>query len=169
MANFDDSQRIFQYDKKELNKIALVIRRMGEEAKDQAREVTGELVDFAVGQIKEAARAYPRPKQSTRIADGIKISKSSVIGEFGLGFASQKFSGGATTQLREGRTPTNGILAGIEFGSDKIKHFLNRTPMFGGGPGSTGYFIWPTMRKIQPDIVKKWEEGFSKVAAEWDK
>lgn len=165
--SIDNSQRVFQYDKGELRKIASVIRKMGDEAKEQARSVTGTLVDFVVGEIKTAAKSYPRPKQASRIAEGIKISKSSVIGEFGIGFASQRFSGGATTQLREGRPATNAILAGVEFGSDKIKHFLPRTPKF-GAKGNEGYFIWPTMRKVQPDIIKKWESGFNEVVSKWD-
>jgi len=168
MANLDSSQRVFQYDKGELRKIAAVIRKMGDEAKDQAREVTGSLTDYAVKEIQSAARSYPRPKQAMRIADGIRISKSSVVGEFGLGFASQRFSGGATTQLREGNVATNAILAGVEFGSRKSKHFLPRTPKF-GLRGNSGYFIWPTLRKIQPEIIKKWEEAFSLIAKEWDK
>lgn len=167
MATFDDSQRVFQYDKGELRKIASVIRKMGDEAKEQARSVTGGLVDFVVGEIRSAARSYPRPRQATRIADGIKISKSSVVGEFGIGFASQKFSGGATTQLREGRPATNAILAGVEFGSNNLKQFLARTPKF-GSKGSEGYFIWPTMRRVQPDIIKKWESAFSEVIEKWD-
>ena len=165
--SIDNSQRVFQYDKGELRKIASVIRKMGDEAKEQARSVTGTLVDFVVGEIKSAAKSHPRPRQASRIADGIKISKSSVIGEFGIGFASQKFSGGATTQLREGRPATNAILAGVEFGSDRIKHFLPRTPKF-GAKGNEGYFIWPTMRKVQPDIIKKWESGFNEVVSKWD-
>lgn len=162
-----DDQRIFQYDKGELRKIAAVIRKMGDEAKDQARSVTGDLVDFVVGEIKQSAQQHPRPRQASKIANGIKISKSSVVGEFGIGFASQRFSGGATTQLREGRIPTNAILAGVEFGSDKLKHFLARTPRF-GLRGNTGTFIWPTMRKVQPQIIKKWEESFSTIIEKWD-
>jgi hypothetical protein len=165
--SFDNTQRVFQYDKGELRKIASVIRKMGDEAKEQARSVTGTLVDFVVGEIKNAARAHPRPKQASRIADGIKISKSSVVGEFGIGFAGQRFSGGATTQLRQGRPATNAILAGVEFGSDNIKHFLPRTPKF-GDKGNEGYFIWPTMRRVQPDIIKRWEEAFNDVVKEWD-
>ncbi len=167
MAGFDASQRVIQYDTKELRRIGSVIRKMGDEAKDQAREVTGALTEYAVKEIQSAARGYPRPKQATRIADGIRISKSSTVGEFGIGFASIRFSGGATSQLREGMTPTNGILAGVEFGARKVKHFLPRTSRF-GLRGNTGYFIWPTLRKIQPEIIAKWEAAFSKVVKEWE-
>ena len=164
-----DDQRVIQYDAKEIRKIAGVIRKMGDEAIAQAREVTGELVEYATNEIKSAARQTARPKQASRIADGVKISKTSTVGEFSFGFAGQKFSGGATTQLREGNTPTKGILAGVEFGAKYIRHFLPRTPKFAGTRGSTGYFIWPTLRDIQPTIIRKWEEAFSQVAKEWDK
>lgn len=164
-----DPERIFQYDKGELKRIAAVIRKMGDEGKDQARAVSSSLVDFAVDEIKGAASGAPTPKQARRIAEGVRISKSSVIGEFGLGFASQKFSGGATTQLNEDTGSGKGILAGVEFGAKFLKNFPPRTPRFGLTRGSRGYFIWPTLRRIQPDIIRRWEEAFSKVVSEWDK
>ncbi len=142
---------------------------MGDEGKEQARKASNNLVDFAVAEIKSAASSHPRPKQAKRIADGVRISKSSVVGEFGLGFAGQRFSGGATTQLNEGKTRgLKGILAGVEFGARWQKQFLPRTARF-GLKGNTGTFIWPTLRKIQPEIIKKWEESFALVVKEWDK
>lgn len=167
MAEVDNAQRVFEYNKSEINKLARVIRAMGDEAKEQARQVSGGLVDFAVKEIKTAATQHPRPKQATKIADGVRISKSSVVGEFGLGFASQRFSGGATTQLNEGTSAgQKGILAGVEFGARKQKQFLPRTPKF-GIRGNAGTFIWPTLRRIQPDLIEKWEQGFDKVIKEW--
>lgn len=168
MENFDANQRIFQYDASELRKIASVIRKMGEEGQNQAKAITSDLVDFTVAEIRGAAQSHPRPNQATRIADGVRIKKSSVIGEFSLGFASQRFSGGATTQLSNGSKGSIGILAGVEFGARKQKQFLPRTPRF-GVRGNVGTFIWPTMRKIQPDIIKKWENSFSEIIKEWDK
>jgi hypothetical protein len=168
MSQVNDYQRVFEYNKSEINKIAKVIRGMGDEAKEQARQISGNLVEFAVKEIKEAAATHPRPRQATRIADGVRISKSSVVGEFGLGFASQRFSGGATTQLNEGSsTGQKGILAGVEFGARKQKQFLPRTPKF-GLRGNAGTFIWPTLRRIQPDLIAKWEDAFAQVVKGWD-
>lgn len=168
MAELVDAQRVFEYNKFEINKLARVIRAMGDEAKDQARSITGNLVEFAVKEIKNAAQTHPRPKQATRIADGVRISKSSVVGEFALGFASQRFSGGATTQLNEGKSAgQKGILAGVEFGARKQKQFLQRTPKF-GLRGNAGTFIWPTLRRIQPNLIKQWEEAFSQIIKGWD-
>ena len=164
-----DPQRVFQYDKGELRRITAVIRKMGDEAKDQARDITSSLTDYAVNEIKSAASTAPAAKQARRIAEGVRISKTSVIGEFGLGFAAQKFSGGATTQLNQQTGSGKGILAGVEFGAKKFPNFPPRTARFGLTRGSTGYFIWPTLRRIQPEIIRQWEEAFSKVASEWDK
>ena len=163
-----DPDRLFQFDRGELNKIAGVIRKMGDEAKAQAQEITSSLTEYAKKEIQQAASSYPRPRQAKRIADSIVISKSSTIGEIGIGFARTKFSGGADGRIREGNTPNKSILAGIEFGARKQKQFLPRTGKF-GQRGNAGYFIYPTLRRIQPELLQKWQEAFSKVAAEWNK
>lgn len=163
-----DGDRVFQYDKGELRKIIYAMKNMDEQSQVQAKATTGKLVEYAVSEIKDAADSHPRPKQARRIADGVRISKTSRIGEFSLGFAGQKFSGGATTQLNENRGSGKGILAGVEFGSNKIKHFQERTPKF-GVRGNKGYFIWNTLRRIQPKIITEWEVSFAKIYKEWDK
>jgi hypothetical protein len=163
-----DAERVFQYDKGELRKIIFAMKNMDEEAASQAKEQTGKLVEYAVSEIKQAAGSHPRPKQARRIAEGVRISKTSRIGEFSLGFAGQKFSGGATTQLNEQRGSGRGILAGVEFGSNNLRQFQARTPLF-GIRGNKGYFIWNTLRRIQPKIISEWEAAFVKIYKEWDK
>jgi hypothetical protein len=162
-----DEERVFKYDKGELRKIIFAMKNMDEESQAQAKEQTGKLVEYAVSQIKDAASSHPRPKQAERIAQGVRISKSSRIGEFSLGFAGQKFSGGATTQLNTDRGSGPGILAGVEFGSNKLKQFQARTPKF-GVRGNQGYFIWNTLRRIQPKIISEWEAAFAKIYKKWD-
>lgn len=163
-----NADRYFTYDSKELKRIAAVIRKMGEEASAQAREATGFSVDYAVREIKNAAGGAPAAKQAQRIAQGITISKTSVVGEFGIGYARQKFSGGATTQINYGREKGKGILAGVEFGARRLPNFPARSPRF-GIRGNAGYFIYPTLRRIQPQIIKKWEESFQSIIKEWSK
>lgn len=92
-----------------------------------------------------------------RVANGVRVSKSSKIGEFSYGFASQRFSGGGTTQI---------LWAGLEFGSNRYRQFPRRTPT--KGRGNSGYFIYPTLRKIQPELVRKWEDAFSEILKKWD-
>jgi hypothetical protein len=145
------------YDKGELRAIVRSFKAMDDEALAQAKEATSELATFVQGKIKATASSRTRNLVDNRVADGSKVSKSSKIGEISFGFAGQKLSGGATTQQ---------IWGGVEFGSNKYKQF----PVWSGreGRGSRGWFIYPTLRSVQPQIVKKWEESFSKIVKEYN-
>ena len=146
------------YDKAELRSIVRAFKAMDDEATDQAKKVSSNLADFVSDKVKSAASATRAiPKVASRIADGSKVSKSSKIGEISYGFASQKFSGGATTK---------DLWGGAEFGSNKFKQF----PVWSGkeGRGSRGWWIYPTLRSAQPEIVKRWEEGFSEIVKRFD-
>ena len=111
----------------------------------------------AVAAIKETASTrIVASKAVQRVADGARVSKSSKIGEFSYGFASQRFSGGGTTQI---------LWAGLEFGSNRFKQFPRRTPR--KGRGNSGYFIYPTLRSIQPELIAKWEKAFDNILKEW--
>ena len=146
-----------QYDKSDLRDILKAFKAMDDGAADAAKRESSALAEFAVGAIKEtAATRIVASKAVQRVADGARVSKSSKIGEFSYGFASQRFSGGGTTQI---------LWAGLEFGSNRFKQFPNRTPR--KGRGNSGYFIYPTLRSIQPELIAKWEKAFDGILKEW--
>lgn len=147
-----------QYDRKQLRAVTTAFKAMSDEAVDAARRESSALAEFAAAKIKDAAATRTvNPTAVQRIASGVKVSKTSKIGEFSYGFASQKFSGGGTTR---------DLWAGFEFGSNKFKQFPNRTP--NRGRGNSGYFIYPTLRQIQPQIIAQWEDAFTKILKEYD-
>jgi len=143
------------YDKAELSSITRSFKAMDDEAIAQAKESSSALATYVQGQIINAALTRDTP--SSRIASGSKVSKSSKIGEISFGFAGQKFSGGGTTQQ---------LWGGYEFGSNKFKQF----PIWSGkeGRGSKGWFIYPTLRASQPEIIRRWEEAFSTIVKKYD-
>lgn len=143
------------YDKSDLRGIIAAFKAMDEEAIVQAKVVSGGLATYLQGKIIQAASARPNDAAS-RIAGGSRVSKSSKIGELSFGFASQKFSGGGTTQQ---------LWGGYEFGSNKFKQF----PIWSGkeGRGSRGWFIYPTLRAEQPNIIAKWENAFTEILKEF--
>lgn len=146
------------YDRRELRAITSAFKAMSDEAITQAKKESSALAEFAAAKIKDkAATRTVSPIAAQRIASGVKISKSSKIGEFSYGFASQKFSGGGTTR---------DLLHGMEFGSRKFKQFPMRSPIL--GRGNEGYFIYPTLRSIQPEIIKQWEESFDRILKEYN-
>ena len=147
------------YDRRELRAVIGAFKAMDDEAVDQARKQSSALATYAANEIK----AYSITRQFgqsavSRIVEGVKISASSKIGEFSYGFASQRFSGGASTK---------DLWAGYEFGSNRYRQFPRRTPS--KGRGNAGYFIYPTLRKIQPELIRQWQEAFSDILKKWDK
>jgi len=144
------------YDKAEFRAIVRSFKAMDDEAIAQAKQQTSKLADWVRGKIIDAA-GRSRNLLDDRVAQGSKVSKSSKIGEMSFGFAGQKLSGGGTTQQ---------LWGGAEFGSNRLKQF----PVWSGreGRGSRGWFIYPTLRSAQPEIVRRWEESFSKIVKEYD-
>jgi len=149
-----DDEKI-TYDRAELRSILKGFKAMDEEAVDAAKRESSALAEFVQGKIQGAATG--RGAVADRIAQGSKVSKSSKIGELSFGYVGQKFSGGATTK---------DLWGGTEFGSNKLKQF----PIWSGstGRGSTGWFIYPTLRALQPEIVAKWENALDKIMKEWN-
>ncbi len=145
------------YNRNDIRDILKAFKVMDQQATDEARIQSAALATYAAEEIKTAARGRTKSgKVAQRVADGVSISKSSKIGEFKYGFARQKFSGGATTQT---------LWGGVEFGSNKYKQF----PTYSGrqGRGSRGWFIYPTLRKIQPELINKWEAAYNRILDKW--
>jgi len=145
------------YNKSDLRDLYKAFKLMDEQATEEARNQSSALATYAAEQIKTAARGRTKSgKVAQRVADGVSISKSSKIGEFRYGFARQKFSGGANTQT---------LWGGVEFGSNKFKQF----PEYSGreGRGSRGWFIYPTLRRIQPELISKWEAAYNRILDKW--
>jgi hypothetical protein len=149
------AKEAISYDKAELRAILRSFKAMDDEATEQAKKVTSQLADYVRGKIIDAA-GRTNNRLDDRVAAGAKVSKSSKIGEISFGFAAQKLSGGGTTQQ---------LWGGAEFGSNTKKQF----PVWSGreGRGSRGWFIYPTLRSAQPEIVKQWEQAFSTIVRKY--
>jgi hypothetical protein len=145
------------YSRNDIRDILKAFKVMDDQATEEARIQSAALATYAAEEIKTAARGRTKSgKVAQRVADGVSISKSSKIGEFKYGFARQKFSGGANTQT---------LWGGVEFGSNKFKQF----PTYSGrqGRGSRGWFIYPTLRRIQPELINKWEAAYNRILDKW--
>ena len=143
------------YDKSDLRGIYAAFKAMDEQAVTEAKKESNALATYLQGRIQSAASSANN-KVAPMIAAGSRVSKSAKTGEISYGFASQKLSGGGTTQM---------LWGGYEFGSNKFKQF----PVWSGseGRGSKGWFIYPTLRAEQPYIINQWENAFSRILKEW--
>ena len=147
-----------QYDKRELRSIIAAFKAMDDKTVDAAKRESFALAQYAANEVKAygITRTFGQSVVD-RITSGVKVSKTSKVGEFSYGFATQRFSGGGSTK---------DLWAGYEFGSNRYRQFPRRTPR--QGRGNSGYFIYPALRKIQPELIRKWEEAFSKILGKWD-
>ena len=143
------------YDKGDLRGILKAFKAMDEEATAAAKKESGALVEYLKGKITAAASTN-KNRAALRVAQGSKVTKSSKIGELSIGFAAQKFSGGATTR---------DLWGGYEFGSNNFKQF----PIWSGrqGRGSRGYYVYPTLRAEQPYLINAWENAFTDILKKW--
>ena len=140
------------YDKRDLRAIVQAFKAMDEKSVEEAKQESSALAQYAADKVKQAAQSRIVSGAAVkRVAEGVKVSKSSKIGEFSYGFASQRFSGGADTRT---------LWGGLEFGSRRYRQFPTRNKQ--------GYFIYPTLRSIQPELVRQWEEAFSRIVRKFD-
>ena len=147
---------LIAYDKSDLRGVYRAFKAMDDQAIAEAKKESNALATYLQGRIRSTA-TNANNKVAPMIAEGSRVSKSAKTGEISFGFASQKLSGGGTTQM---------LWGGYEFGSNKYKQF----PVWSGreGRGSKGWFIYPTLRAEQPYIINQWENAFSRILKEWD-
>jgi hypothetical protein len=86
------------YDKGDMRAIIQAFKAMDAAAVEEAKKESSALAEYAAGEIKQAAGSRTVSGiAAQRIAAGVKVSKTSKVGEFSYGFARQKFSGGGST------------------------------------------------------------------------
>jgi hypothetical protein len=152
-------QQGIAYDKQELAQIYRAFKAMDNEAAFIAAEFGYEQSKWVANEIKQKGYSrYVNPEAVRRIVDGVSVSKTSKVGEVKYGFARQRFSGGGTTR---------NLWAGFEFGSKKFKQFPTYSGRF--GRGGRGWFIFPTLRGLQPELVRKWETQMDEIVKIWGK
>jgi len=164
-----DSAGFGAFTQRELRSLAKAISLMGDEAVDKSKAVSYEIAMLAKNEIKSAGYARTQSNKAIRrVVDGASISRTSKTGRLSIGFSSQRFSGGGTTQR---------LWAGYEFGS-KVKSRKDGTirrfkqfPEYSGrfGSGSRGWFIYPTLRKIQPQLTLKYIKAMNEAVKGWSK
>lgn len=148
-----------EYSKRELRDTAKAIRSLGDEAKKDAQEAISKISQFGLTKIQQKAYSLGEPVPAAIAASG-RIRKTSVLAEIAFG-SRRQLTGGATTQINTRDANGPGILGGWEFGSKLRKQFPSWA--------KEGRFIYPTLKAIQPDILKAWEEVATSVIRKWSR
>lgn len=155
MAKQTVSIKINDEDLRELQR---AIFKMEKASKD---DLKNEVMEIAKDAVPEFQRAAQTTRQRT-LRPTVKARKDvTPVIEFG-GNRSAGVSGGATYSQ---------LLFGTEFGATRAflrnggRAFPARSPR--SGRGSRGYWIFPTAKKIQPTITRRWYQSVDDVLDKW--
>jgi hypothetical protein len=145
-------------DQADLRELQRAIFRMQKAVKD---DLKADVMDIA----RDSVPAFQRSAQTTRqrqLRPTVKARKDvTPIIEFG-GPQSAGVSGGASFSQ---------MLFGTEFGANKAflrnggRSFPMRSPR--QGRGNKGYWIFPTAKKLQPEITRRWYQSVDSVLDKW--
>jgi hypothetical protein len=154
---------------KEILAILKTFSKMDDIAKTDMKKAAREIATVAASAIGSALQATP---QGQALARSIKISNTYKRGPV-------ISIGGDTPKLRNG-TPVGEIALGVEFGAYQdrqrkrkgkstdyvgYRQFQPRSPR--EGRGNAGYFIFPTLKALQPYITQKWVDEVDRIRREW--
>jgi hypothetical protein len=152
----------------DINAIRKTFKNMDEIAQNDMNLAAQQIAIEAASAVGSALQSTP---QGQAIARSIKVSPKSKTPFFTVG--------GSSVKLRNG-TPVGEIALGVEFGAYQdrprkrkgkstnyvgYRQFQPRSPR--EGRGNAGYFIFPTLKALQPEITRKWVEQVDRIRREW--
>jgi hypothetical protein len=152
---------------KDIKAILSTFKNMDDIAKDDMKKTSRDIANDAASAIGSALQAT---KQGQALARSIKVSNSFKRGPV-------ISIGGDNPKLQNG-IPVGAIALGVEFGAYQnrprkrksgeyigYKQFQPRSPR--EGRGNAGYFIFPTLKALQPYITKRWVDEVDRIRKEW--
>jgi hypothetical protein len=167
MANTKQTIR-FQPDLRDLRGLLKALNKMDDDSKKALKDDVAAISTWTANGIRVAGYVgSPMPRQTAIVAQTVRANKDR-IPNVTIGGSRGRASGGANAGI---------LLFGNEFGSDRntfgsAGNFPNggykfpaRTPR--EGRGNRGYWIFPTLKAMQPEITRRWKAAVGEVYENW--
>jgi hypothetical protein len=158
----------FQPDLKDLRGLLKALNKMDDDSKKALKDDVAAISTWTANGIRVAGYVgSPMPRQTAIVAQTVRANKDR-IPNVTIGGSRGRASGGANAGI---------LLFGNEFGSDRntfgsAGNFPNggykfpaRTPR--EGRGNRGYWIFPTLKAMQPEITRRWKAAVGEVYENW--
>jgi len=165
---------------KDIFAILRAFRQMDKQANTELKDLSREIATDLVDEFRNAARGTRwYPQQASFVAQSARVARDRT--------PSVTLGGSKPYTTSDGRRlPAGSILFLSEFGRDRARQrrtFRNqaqrRAGVQGGlqgpprspreGRGNRGWWLFPRLKRLQPDILRRWLEGAQKVADTWGK
>ena len=159
-----------QPDISQLRDLLKALNKMDDDSKKALKEEVTSISAWTATGIRMAAyTGSPMPAQTAVVAQTVRPNKDR-IPNVTIGGSRGRVSGGANAGI---------LLYGNEFGSNRNFYgsagsfanggykFPARTPRV--GRGNRGYWIFPTLKAMQPEITRRWKNAVEEVLDNWNK
>jgi hypothetical protein len=153
----------FQINYREVKDLLNAFNRLDKGSNVDLRKSAGEIAEYAKRQIQAEASAMASARggngqMAQRVADTGLVVKKDRLPKIKMRGKRQVFSGGGTVE---------DVAWGAMFGSNNYKQFPARLPK--QGKGNKSYFMFSTLSRIHPKIVRLWQEAVNEIADKWTK
>jgi len=146
-----------------LNEFTRVLRRVGKEARAQARDRTNIIATKLASFI---GRGHPSGERYAFLAQTVRPRRGDV--------PKVAIGGAKRANLRRHRGPdrprAGDLIFGMEFGASTPENawrFPPRAPR--AGRGNYGYWVYRQAGKYQPQLVAEWERALEPLIREWSR
>lgn len=141
---------VFKADLSQYRGLVNAMSKMDKNANGILKSEVRKISAWTVGEMQAASAAAPMPKQAAVVARSIR-PVADRIPSVAVGGARGRTAGGAVS---------GNLLMGSEFGGPTWfknggRRFPYRSPR--QGRGNRGYFIFPTLKRLQPEITRRWK------------
>lgn len=144
------------------------IKKMDAESQNQLKDEVSAISKWTAQGIIEKSYNAPMPEQAALVAQTVKFNRDRIPNVTIGGSRGRRASGGALP---------GELLYGNEFGANPSsrngafpnggRRFPYRSPRM--GRGNAGYWIYPAMREMQPEITKRWHNAVDRIFRHWQR
>ena len=153
----------FQVSFREVKDLLNAFNRLDKGANKDLRSAAGDIADYAKRQIQAEASSMASARggnglMAQRVADSGLVVARDRLPKIKMRGKRAVFSGGGSVE---------DVAWGAMFGSNRYKQFPARLPK--QGKGNKSYFMFSTLSRIHPKIVRLWQEAVNEIADKWTK
>lgn len=138
-------------DDPDLRGLLRSFNRMDDIAREDMRRVAADITEKVVNEVTREAGTSGQVNVNRAVLKSLKINKRDKAPNFTIGGTPRVTSTGAKA---------GELIAGVEFGSSKFKQFPPHR-------GQQGYFIFPTLKRMQRDITRDWLNSYKIIRDAW--
>ena len=148
-----------QADPAQLRGLYAAMRQMDDASKTTLKNEVTSISAWSAAEIRSNASASPFPAQAEKVAMTVRENKDRI----------PNVTIGGSRKVTSTRAEAGFLLFGAEFGGPSpFPNGGRRFPYRSANGGRAGYWIFPKLKQIQPELTRRWKSSVERlVIAPW--